>query len=144
MVFNAATTEDLIESPTDTTRISIYCHTLTKSLGGSTQHPTRPSAGVQVDLKPIRSRFVEHSRLTSVGGWGLPSSGSKANAPDIYDEAATLATEIRAYIVDAEANDVAAAERGIIPVTTEREQCEDELAIRALPTHRMRYRVPEP
>lgn len=80
------------------------------------------------EIDAIQSRLVEHGRLTSVGGRGLSSASSRSNAGDVRDEAADLATAIRAYIADAEANDIAAAEREVVAVRTELQQCADELA----------------
>jgi uncharacterized protein YhaN len=79
------------------------------------------------EIDAIQSRLVEHGRLTSVSGRGLSSARSRSNAADVRDQADDLAVDIQEYIADAEANDIAAAEREVVAVTTELQRCEDEL-----------------
>lgn len=81
------------------------------------------------EIDAIQSRLVDHGRLTSVDGRGLSSARPKDNAGDVRDEAADLAADIREYIAAADANDIAAVEREFVAVTTERQQCENNLAV---------------
>ncbi|GAB7011658.1 ATP-binding protein [Halorubrum trueperi] len=81
------------------------------------------------EIDAIQSRLVERGRLTSVGGRGLSSARSRGNAAAVRDEAVDLAGDIRTYITDAEANDIASVEREAVAVTTELRRCEDELAL---------------
>ncbi|MDZ5811761.1 AAA family ATPase [Halorubrum sp. AD140] len=81
------------------------------------------------EIDAIQSRLVVHGRLTSVDGRGLSSARSRSNAAEVRDQTTTLAADIREYIGDAEASDIAAAEREAVAVTTELQRCEDERAI---------------
>lgn len=80
------------------------------------------------EIEAIQSRLVETGRLTSVKGRSLSSARGNDYAEEVRDEAASLATAIRDYIEEANANDIAAVEREFVAVKTKLQQCADELA----------------
>lgn len=81
------------------------------------------------EIDAIQARLVQQGRLTSLDGRRLSSARGKANAEVVRDEAAALAKDIREYIDEAEAEDIAAAEREVVAVRTDLQHCRDELQI---------------
>lgn len=81
------------------------------------------------EIGAIQSSLVDTGRLTSVGGRKLSSARSQDKAADVREDAAELACDIRDYVNEAQANDIAATEREFIAVKTELQQCENALAV---------------
>lgn len=79
------------------------------------------------EIDAIQSRLVDRGRLTSISGRKLSSARGNDNAEEIRDEAAKLVGDIRDYVAEGEADEIAAVEREAIAVKTELQRCETAL-----------------
>ena len=81
------------------------------------------------EIAAIQSSLVDSGRLTSLRGRKLSAADGNDNAGDVRDSASELQTDLHDYIQDAEANEIASAEREIIAVSAELQQCQAELDV---------------
>lgn len=80
------------------------------------------------EIEAIQSQLVDSGRLTSVQGRRLSGAQAYHDAESVRDRAVALCDDIRGYIEDAEASDIAAAERDHIAVTAELHRCNEQLS----------------
>jgi exonuclease SbcC len=81
------------------------------------------------EINAIQSRLVDYGRLTSIRGRGLSSAAGNDDAEQVRDTARSLRADMQAYIEEAEANDIAAAEREFVSVKAELQRCRDALGV---------------
>lgn len=81
------------------------------------------------EINAIQSQFVDYGRLTSVRGRGLSSAAGNDDAEQVRDTARELRADIQAYIEEAEASDIAAAEREFVSVKADLQRCREALAV---------------